>query len=211
MNSAEVRIRPDSERGVFAIRNIKKGEFICILPIDFIKVGGQWYTLYPENLEKVINFRYGIECDLIIPTNDGNTSLFETFKTFLTRKKKYINNIITPSATRSSYKLSITGVSIPDYSGYYSGHMINDYVSMSFLDKKNYCKFSERYENVKVISELELFTEGTTGVVRLGLQVIAKKNIKKNQELYFMYGVDYWKSYSSDKTFEIMPNIALVN
>jgi len=69
--------------------------------------------------------------------------------------------------------------------------MINDYVDMSFLDHNKYLQLSSSYENVFVDSKLRMFDK------RLGLKIYASKFIKKDKELYFMYGTNYWEKYSN--------------
>lgn len=186
------------ERGLFANQSFHKGDYICILPIDYLKIGDNWYTLQEDN-KGPINFRYGIKVDLIVPKSDINISVYDTFINFLKQCSK---------VTRSSICIELVGVSNHDkIENNFLGHMINDYTDMSLLDKQKYNKISTFHENVDVSSELELF-EGN----RLGLKVFAKRYIHKDEELFFNYGVDYWKNYSGQGKFEVSQlNIRLIN
>ena len=182
-----VEIKQDSrgERGLFATKDIPKGKFICNLPIDYLKVGNKWFS--SENVNNgPVNFRYGIYCDL--PINKNRTI------------KKNLQMLINNEDNKANSVKELIGVSNPDRTeGYFIGHMINDSVSMSILDRDTYNKISEKRENVKISPVLELFGN------RLGLKVTAKKRIKKGNELYFNYGEDYWKNYSNGDAYEINP------
>lgn len=183
-----VKIRRDGERGLFATEDIKKDEFICILPIDYIYLDANWYTTTKQSSN--INFRYGIICDIL----KTNINQLESFLDFYYDKKincfknliKYIKND----------KINIIGVSNPDIvKDLFIGHMINDGVDMSFLSENNYKKMSKKFSNVKVIPLLKKFKN------RLGLDIITTKNIKKGEELLMTYGTEYWKKYSKKGNF----------
>ena len=88
------------------------------------------------------------------------------------------------------------------------GHMINDYVDMSFISEKNYEKMSKEFCNVKVSSKLELFKH--TGRKKLGLKVKALKDIQKGEELYLSYGSNYWKKYSEKGKFIYEVDISVI-
>mgnify|MGYP000032173283 CR=1 FL=1 len=88
--------------------------------------------------------------------------------------------------------------------------MINDSVDMSIMNKNRYENISNRGENITIETDIEIFKNEETGVKRLGLRVIAKRLIKKNEELCFTYGVDYWKNYSGNDIFEISPKIETI-
>lgn len=77
------------------------------------------------------------------------------------------------------------------------GHMINDYIDMSLVNKNKYEILSSIHENVEVEDSINKYNN------RLGLKVISKRNIKKDEEIFFSYGVEYWKEYSSNKNYEI--------
>ena len=76
--------------------------------------------------------------------------------------------------------------------GNFIGHMINDYVDMSFLDQNKYLQLSTAHENVTVDSKIHMYEFKS-----LGLRIHASKNIRKDSELFFMYGVTYWEKYSN--------------
>lgn len=178
----EIKIRQDNERGLFACDNIKKGEFVCILPIDYFKLDDKWYVTSQEINR--INLRYGIRCE-ISKTCDSE---YDSFLSFYNSKKMNCLNV-------KKY-IEIIGVSNPDtIDDNFVGHMINDYVDMSFLSQNNYEKMSREFANVRVKSKLIRFEN------RLGLKIIATKNIRKGSELYMSYGSDYWKKYSKKERF----------
>jgi len=187
------------ERGLFASTNIKRGEYVCALPIDYLKISSKWYSLNPKDTGP-INFRYGIQCDLVVPQSDKNVSVLGTFVNFLTSPR-----II----TRSSLRIGLSGVSNPNRLEHdFLGHMMNDYVDMSLLDKHRYEQLSLPHENVEVDGDLEIFNSPTG--LRLGLRVVAKRNIRRGEELFFSYGVDYWKNYSGPEKIEINPPIEYI-
>ncbi len=178
----EVRLRADKQRGLFAIEDIKKGEFICILPIDYFQLDGKWYTISEHNLRDAIDFRYGILCEL--DSNKINNQ-FENFRIFLENKnwkcilRKFdITKIIGASKGNQT-------------TNNFVGHMINDYVNTSFITENKYKKISTEFSNVRVSPKLKLF--GTKDNYRLGLKIIATNGIKKGEELYLSYGINYWK------------------
>ena len=182
----EVRIRDDKERGLFAIQNIKKGEYVCVLPIDYICLDQKWYTLQ-EQTNKV-SFRYGIRCDFVHGSSRG---------TELTKFENFVKNKSTICILKR-HRTEIMGISnFNRLEGDFLGHMINDYVTMSMFSEFIYKKISKDHENITVTTDLELFKVDTEH--RLGLKLYASKNIKKDQELYFSYGVDYWDKYSNEK------------
>ncbi len=195
----KVSVRPSKiigERGLFADINIQKGEYICVLPIDYLQIGEKWYTVHNDN-KGPINFRYGIACDLVVPNSDNNISILDTFMNFITSPR---------IKTRSSIRIGLTGVSNHEIiDEKFIGHMINDYIDMSLLDKQKYNQLSVLHENIEIDSDLEIF-DSSKGKI-LGLRVSAKKYIRKDEELFFSYGVDYWKNYSGIGCFEINPVI----
>jgi len=187
----EVKIRQDNERGLFAKDDIKKGEFVCILPIDYFQLDNNWYTT-TEQINR-INFRYGIVCEIM----KNGTNQYESFSSFLKKKnhKCCFNNL-------THKTMQIIGVSNPDkLETNFIGHMINDYVDMSFLSEINYERTSTEFSNVRVSSKLKIFGN------RIGLKIIALKDIKKGKELYLSYGSEYWKQYSEKKRFVYIVNL----
>ncbi len=181
----EIRVRADKERGIFATEQIKKGEFICILPIDYFRLDDKWYVINEKYLHNKVDFRYGILCE--IDKNGANE--YQTF--LLMNKKVCIFKSLNPTN-----KLKIIGVSNHvETLDNFIGHMINDYVDMSFLNEKNYEKMSKEFSNVSVSSRLELFNK------RPGLKISATKDIEKGKELYLSYGSEYWKKYSGKEKF----------
>jgi len=179
----EIRYREDNERGVFATEYIKKGEYLCILPIDYFKLDEKWYTLKPQTNK--VSFKYGIVCDMI--SSSMSSKQMDQFISFMNSKQipSYILGIRTKISGISNYNV------VEDE---FIGHMLNDYVDMSFLSDSKYTKVSKEHENVKVNTYLELFNHNETK--RLGLKIYASKNIKKDEELYFTYGYEYWNNYS---------------
>lgn len=189
----KVKIRRDNERGLFATDNIKKGEFVCILPIDYFQLDNNWYATDFHSDQVRINFRYGIICEII---QNGLTQ-HESFSSFIKNK----NYKCCLNALRNKI-LEIIGVSNPDkLDDNFLGHMINDYVDMSFLSENAYEKMSKEFSNVKVSSKLQLFGK------RIGLKIIATKDTKKENELYLSYGSEYWKKYSKKERFVYLTKV----
>lgn len=181
----EIRSRFDNEKGLFAVENIKKGEFICILPIDYFQLDGNWYVTSKDNLENKINFRYGILCDIKM---DKNKTELENFNFFYKKKKRkwcILNKYSEIIGISNNHKTDENFI----------GHMINDYVDMLFLTKNKYENLSKEFSNVEVFPKLHVFGE------RLGLKINASKYIKKGNELYMSYGSNYWTKYSGKKDF----------
>jgi hypothetical protein len=186
----EVKLRSDNERGLFAIEDIKKGDLVCILPIDYLQLDDNWYTTQQttSTLNR-IDFRYGILCEIDKKKEFENQ--FQNFHLF------FKESIYKCCLFKTYDKIELIGVSnryITD--GLFIGHMINDYVDMSFLSEKKYEKMSLDFSNVKVSSKLEIFDQN-----RLGLKIKATKDIKNGKELYLTYGPEYWKKYSGKDKF----------
>jgi hypothetical protein len=184
---AEVRLRSDNERGLFTTEYIKKGEFICILPIDYFQLDGKWYVTSERHLNNQIDFRYGIICE--VKTNETKSEL-ENFRVFFNGNKSKCRIL------KKLNSFNIIGISDKNrIDDIFIGHIINDYVDMSFLTEIKYDKLSQEFSNVKVSSKLEIIKE------RLGLRISATENIEKDKELYLSYGSDYWKKYSKKEKF----------
>lgn len=210
----EIRLRADNERGLFAIENIKKGEFICVLPIDYFQLDDIWYGIGDlfnvirtnddtnlHNIIEKIDFRYGILCNL---RNNQSKNQFENFILFLKKSKQYKCNVIN-KISKIIYKTStIIGVSNPcKLDDIFIGHIINDYVDMSFLTENKYKKLSDDFCNVRVLPKLKIFTYTKDGTIkkRPGLKIKALRDIEKGEELYLSYGSEYWKKYSGKEKF----------
>lgn len=189
----EVRIREDKERGLFATEYIKKGEFVCILPIDYFEYNEIWYINNYDYLNTAIDFRYAILCK-------ANTSLLKN-NNYCNYFFHYFSNYFSNNdTTNDTTKINIIGVSNPNVvTGNFIGHMINDYIDMSFINESNYERLSHEKSNVKVDIQINLFE--FEGVKRLGLKIIATKNIEKDEELYLSYGSKYWEKYSNNNKF----------
>jgi len=188
----EIKIRSDNERGLFATENIKKGEFICILPIDYFRLDDKWYVTNEKFLHNKVDFRYGILCEM-------NKNGLNEYQTFLSINKKRC-------FLKSLNKIDIIGISNhTETSDNFIGHMINDYVDMSFLNENNYEKMSKEFSNVRASSKLKVFDK------RLGLKILATKNIEKGKELYLSYGSEYWKKYSRKKKFVYNLDLTIIN
>jgi len=198
----EVKVRSDNERGLFAIDDITKGDLVCILPIDYFQLDNNWYVMNEYYLHDKIDFRYGILCEL-----NKNGDEFQTFISLMKNKKWECFN----------YFIKVTKLEIIGVSNYnkiednFVGHMINDYVDMSFLNQKTYEKMSFENSNVKALPKLEIFD--TANEKKLGLKIMATKDIKKGNELYLSYGSNYWKKYSGKEKFiyNIKMSVILVN
>jgi hypothetical protein len=205
----EVKVRSDKERGLFAVEDIKKNEFVCILPIDYFQLDSEWYstedrlntpntpntpnTTNTSNTPNTsnINFRYGILFE--IPKKQKNDQL-HNFKEFINKTN---NSFQCFKKVIYNKKIDIVGVSNENrIEDDFIGHMINDYVNMVFLTENKYETLSNEYSNVEVSSKLEIFERNNK--VRLGLRITAIKNIKKNTELFLTYGSKYWKTYSNN-------------
>lgn len=187
-----VEIKTDSqgERGLFATENISKGKHICYLPIDYLKLNEKWFTTNEKN-KGPVNFRYGIHCDFQII--DKNINLEKNLRLLLENKK-------------SNKTIEICGVSNHKIIKFpFVGHMINDSVNMSILSSNLYKRISERYENVDIGNIINYISNTTC------LKIIAKKDIKKGAELYFNYGIEYWKNYSNKNNYEINPEIKIIS
>jgi hypothetical protein len=122
----QVKIRQDNERGLFATEDIRKGEFVCILPIDYFQLDSNWYTIFEQNNK--INFRYGITCELM-----QNGTEYESFSSFFRDK-----NCKCCLGALTSKTIEVIGVSNPDsLDSNFVGHMINEKTMkkclMSFL------------------------------------------------------------------------------
>jgi hypothetical protein len=182
----EIRVRADKERGLFATEYIKKGEVVCILPIDYFQLDNRWYVMDEKYIHNKIDFRYGILCE--IDRNGGNE--YDAFHSMINDKKHCMLKLLS--------KMEIIGVSNRDVTiGDFIGHIINDYVDMSFLNENNYKKMSKEFSNVRVSAKLQIFKKDK----RVGLRIIAIKDIEKGKELYMSYGSDYWKKYSGKDKF----------
>ena len=191
----EIKIRKDGERGLFSTEDIKKGELICILPIDYVQLDNNWYTTTSQ--PNKINFRYGIMCEIDKNCDTEYQSVIE----LMSWKYKKCGGCFTLSK-----KANVVGVSNPDTTGgHYIGHMINDYVDMTFLSENSYEKMSTEFSNVKVLPKLGMIED------RLGLKVLATKDIKKGYELYLSYGPEYWKKYSRKESAVYTVNLSLVS
>ncbi len=183
----EIKVRVDKERGLYATEHIKKGDLVCILPIDYFQLDNKWYVTDERYLHDKIDFRYGILCEI----NKNGLNEHQTLLSMLDNKKVCILKSLS-----STNKLKIIGVSNCDeMTDDFIGHMINDYVDMSFISETNYEKMSKDFSNVKVSSKLEIFGK------RVGLKITAIKDIDKGKELYLSYGAEYWKKYSGKKKF----------
>ncbi len=193
----EIRIREDNERGLFATEYIKKGEFVCILPIDFFQLDKKWYVMDKRYLHNKIDFRYGILCEM----NKTEINEFQTFISMLTNKKwKCVLMTL-----KQQSKLEIICVSnSEEMIGNFIGHMINDYVDMTFLNEKNYEIVSKEFSNVKASSKLEIFDK------RIGIKITATKDIEKGKELYLSYGSDDWKKYSNKDKFIYQVDLSVI-
>lgn len=180
----EIRVGHIYERGLFAIEPIKKNEFICFLPLDYIQLDGAWYVFDNEyNYPYKVNFRYGITCDLISNNDNEHDSLLYTINEKRCKCLQFFKKSV-----------QVIGVSDPGRTdGLFVGHIINDFVDMSFVNNINYDKMSKEFSNVTVESKPVMYKG------RLGLRVIASKDIKKDDELYLSYGQEYWKKYSGSK------------
>ena len=197
----EIKIRKDNERGLFAIDDIKKGEIVCILPIDYFQLDENWYSTVKQTNK--VNFRYGIICEI---RQKGNTQ-YESFTSFLNDKDRHISLFC--SCFLGYTKL--IGVSNPDTTDdVFIGHMINDYVDMSFLSEQDYQKISTEFSNVKVSSKLKIFKDSIANK-RLGLQIKATRDIKKGNELFLSYGPEYWKKYSKKEPFIYVIKLEIMN
>jgi len=184
----EIKVRADKERGLFATEYIKKSEVICILPIDYFQLDNQWYVMNEKYIHNKIDFRYGILCEIYQNGEDE----YQSFISMLNDKKVCILNLL------KSSKIGIIGASNSnETNGDFIGHMINDYVDMSFLNETTYEKMSKEFSNVRVSSNLEIFKNDK----RTGLKIIATKDIEKGKELYLSYGSQYWKKYSGKEKF----------
>jgi len=186
----EVKIRSDGERGLFAVRDIKKGEFICIMPIDYFQIDDKWYVTKEQTNR--IDFRYGILCEV---QKDKILNLGSGGKWYSWGNINNISGLLSDCETTEIIGVSNSEVVVGDF----VGHMINDYVDMSFLTEKRYEKLSKDFSNVNVSSKLRLFGENDQR--RFGLKIKASKDIKKGNELYLSYGVKYWKKYSGKEQF----------
>lgn len=199
----EVKLRSDGERGLFAIEDIKKGEVICILPIDYFQLDNSWYVTNELFLSDKVNFRYGILCEF--KTDPTKTEL-ENFLLYLT--DSYCKCCLKSFSFRVT---EIIGVSNPHViDDKFIGHMINDYADMSFLTETKYEKMSKEFCNVKVSSKLKVFEVNGVGKKRIGLEIKALKDIKKGNELYLSYGSNYWKKYSGKEKFVYDLDLILV-
>ncbi len=194
----EVKRRSDNERGLFATQDIKKNEFVCVLPIDYFQLDDKWYTI--EKNEKLnpravikLNLRYGIIFD--IPTKDYKFNQLHNFNEFV--KKNYTSFFTSCFLKQRTELIGVSNENRLDDK--FIGHMINDYVNMSFLTEGKYEVLSRDYSNVVVSSEVKIFE--FDGKSRLGLDVVATKNITKNQEIFLTYGINYWKKYSGNRKF----------
>lgn len=185
----KVKLRPDGERGLFAIRDIKEGEYICLMPIDYVLLGDDWYTINDDY--NIIDFRYGILCKI---KKDGSTD-YESFVSFLQNRKKkcksFFGSLFEDIFGRH---VNIIGVSNSNkVENEFIGHMINDYIDMSLVSSNIYNVLSRQYSNVDISCKLKLFED------RLGLVIVASRDIKMGEELYMNYGSEYWKAYSDNK------------
>lgn len=199
-----VKKRSEKEKGLFATDDIKKGEYICVIPIDYIKLDSQWYVL--ENQSTKLNFKYTTKCNLINKCTEIDTTDFEIFCMCLSNHSKisnceYLYRIITNNNIRE-----VVGVSNPEKSDdEFIGHIINDFVDMTFLADTKYKQLSELHQNVKINHNLEIFEH--LGKKRLGLRVCASKNIKKDDEIFYSYGTRYWGKYSDSNTQNVTLNL----
>lgn len=277
---AEVKVRPDKERGLFSTKVIKKGEMVCIMPIDYIQLDGKWYSYKKCNggtggtggtgggtvgeKEELLDFRYGIVCEIQkiskCELDDFTSQYMLVDGTRCSPIFRLLKQIINKYIKRGN-KHSIIGVSNSKKTkGWFIGHMINDYETMLYLTEHKYEQTSNKFSNVIVGPELRLFNKhgevsinhtnshtppvftpvstpvppappappvppvpaltdticsintigslnsvlsgrlcGSCGSesLRLGLKIVASKNINKGDELYLSYGHEYWKKYSS--------------
>lgn len=128
---------------------------------------------------------------------------------FSTRSFKKFDVVCTYNAIKKipvTYKdnmYSIIGPNDEEYVGiedttHGTGQYVNDYANLSLLDFQD-CDITHSEEKIQTYRKKSLskcnvmFKKGT-------LDMIATRNIKKGEELYYHYGEDYWLSLMMQET-----------
>lgn len=164
-----VKVRPDKERGLFSTKAIKKGEMVCIMPIDYIQLDGNWYRYKSGSGEgggggggggeELLDFRYGIVCEIQkLSSCELDDFTAQYIMVDHTRCSRIFRILMSIKQIIKQHKHSIIGVSnSKKVRGWFIGHMINDYETMMYLAKNKYEQTSNKFSNVTVGAELRLF------------------------------------------------------
>ena len=188
-----------TNNGVFATRDIKRGEKICYYPIDAIEnYYGEWK--YFNNNEFKITHKHDIRITTHLKNNFNNVydlydeeledKMLNQFELADEHYGNYCNNsckIFTLMGTSNDIIHNDYGV----------GHLINDSSSNNtnpLQDHSLFLEESRKPQNVMWNNHLKKYEIG--GIVYYGLDIYAIKNISRGEELLMFYN-DYVEKITS--------------
>ena len=189
-----------TENGVFANRDIQRGEKICYYPIDALEFYDDDWT-YNDNTNKFkINSKHNISIEIHLKNNVRNEydnhdenlimNIFDEFELAEPHQSgSYCNN--------SCMTLSLLGTSNSSINNKHGiGHLINDCSSTNTNPLENHSLFleeSRKKQNVSWDENLKKYGNN------YGLNIYAIKNISRGEELFMFYNNYYVKINNSSK------------
>ena len=172
----EVRPSPIHGNGVFATRNINAGEFLTFYPGDAL--------IYKPSGKDIIGHfgpRKGfVPAGLDIPSNISSYFRYYSsryIRAFGSAKQDLESNIKNGYWYDIDDNYSIYGDPSFTDNQWYIGHIINDAINIGNSNINHCRKYNSYFRNLGA---------------GLGVAVIAKENIKKDQEVLISYGNEYW-------------------
>lgn len=180
-----------TKNGVFAKRDIERGEYVCFYPIDAILIYGDWKFNGKEfkiNKKHNIEFSVHLKNTFNCPLDPRNDELKEKIVDYFGLAEEHYGRKCTNSCIKLDCFGGTTNDSFIDKDGV--GHLIND--SSSKVDPlKNHQQFideSKEKQNVSFDTMLKKYGNGNTnGLDRYGLDIYAEKNIPEGNELFLFY------------------------
>lgn len=168
IHKVEVKESKTHGLGVFATRDINKGELITYYPAHYV-------MLYPEKGEKYTKVKYGVLGGITVSRK--NLAVPENLRDY----EFEINSYYSIAGDPRIYD-NLT----------YVGHMINDGArGHSTLD--NYNPQDEELYKIVVKAKCNAVLQFEQNGL-LSVKVTAIKNIKKGEEILAPYGYEYWKT-----------------
>ena len=167
-----VEIKPSTihGNGVFAKKDIKKGDLITFYPGDVVEYNPNGDRHIPGHITMAFSSQRFVD-------KFGNP-----------KSSEYMNNDYAYDIG-SNYTLIGCPYFMNDSN--YMGHFINDGAKSNSTEKSD-----ELYNKISYIKQNCRFYNYKGD---LHVAIIATKDIKPGEELFIMYGTGYWKSYNNKK------------